>query len=279
MSQPQIDRRHSRTAVPPNPRSTATLTTLDRGLQILELLASGETRSGLTLTELGRAFGMHRSTLSRFLVTLRARGYIGRDSGSERYVIGPRGLILARAYLDRLEIRHVGRPALAALCARTGELVHFVILDQGDAITVERIEGVHPTTLQTDLGARRPAYCTASGKAILAYLDPDEVERELPLKMTAFTQRTITSVARMHAELANVRRQGYAIDDEERIEGLRCVAAPLFGSSGVLGALSLAAPVSRVELARFEELCQDVRATAETISRQLGYRGADLSMS
>jgi IclR family acetate operon transcriptional repressor len=158
--------------------------------------------------------------------------------------------------------------------------VHLVILDQADAITIERIEGKHPVSLQTNFGARRPAYCTASGKAILAYLAVDEVERALPPEMPAFTPRTITTPELMHAELAEIRRRGYAIDDEERIEGLRCVAAPAFGPDGrVLGAISLAAPVQRVPYERFQKLCDDVKATAEGISRQLGYMGADLSMS
>jgi len=262
------------------PRSDPTLSTLDRGLRILELLASSDAKAGLTLTELGRAFGMHRSTLFRFLATLRTRGYIDRDPVTDRYLIGPPRLTLAGAYLDRLEIRHVGRPALQALCDRTGELVHIVILDQADAITIERIEGKHPISLQTAFGARRPAYCTASGKAILAYLTEDEVEAVLPPDMPAFTPRTITTPAQMHADLAEVRRRGYAIDDEERIEGLRCVAAPVFGSHGeVLGALSLAAPTQRVSVERFHKLCDDVKVTAEGISRQLGFMGANLSMS
>ena len=280
MSRPQIDRNHPRTLIESEPRSTPMLSTLDRGLQILDLLATGDAKAGLTLTELGRAFGMHRSTLSRFLVTLRARGYIERNAATDRYAIGPRGLTLAGAYLDRLEIRHVGRPALQALCDRTGELVHFVILDEGDAITIERMEGKHPTALQTSFGARRPAYCTASGKAVLAFLEQDDIDRALPIEMPAFTARTITTRERMHADLAEVRLRGFAIDDEERIEGLRCVAAPIFGSNGsVLGALSLAAPMPRVPLGRFHDLCEDVKATAEAISRQLGYMGADLSMS
>src|SRR4051812_40350890 len=98
------DRQPTPTPIDAEPRSDPTLSTLDRGLRILELLATSEAKAGLTLTELGRAFGMHRSTLFRFLATLRARGYIDRDPVSDRYLIGPRGLTLAGAYLDRLEI-------------------------------------------------------------------------------------------------------------------------------------------------------------------------------
>jgi len=280
MPHPQVDLTRPPTPIESEPRSDPTLTTLDRGLQILELLASDDAKTGLTLTELGRAFGMHRSTLFRFLATLRRRGYIDRDSVTDRYLIGPRGLTLAGAYLDRLEIRHVGRPALQALCDRTGELVHLVILDQADAITIDRIEGKHPISLQTGFGSRRPAYCTASGKAILAHLTADEINRALPREMPEFTARTITSPTLMVEELTEVRRRGFAIDDEERIEGLRCVAAPIFGpDGGVLGALSLAAPMPRVSIERFRELCADTKTTADGISRQLGFMGVNLSSS
>jgi DNA-binding IclR family transcriptional regulator len=263
---------------PADPRSDPTLSTLDRGLHILEVLAGEDARAGLTLTELGRTLGMHRSTLFRFLATLRARGYIDRDPVTDRYRLGARVLTLAGAFLDRLDIRHVARPALQALCDRTQELVHLATLDQGEVVTIERIEGKHPVSLQTGIGARRPVYCTASGKAILAYLPPADVERRLPADLPAYTPRTITSHAAMHDHLAGVRRLGFAIDDEERIEGVRCVAAPVFGyGGGVAGAISIAAPVQRAPLDHLHRLGEEVRTTADAISRQLGYTGPSLS--
>jgi DNA-binding IclR family transcriptional regulator len=259
---------------PAENRSDPTLTTLDRGLRILEQLADDGARSGLTLTELARALDMHRSTMFRFLVTLRTRGYIDREPATDRYRLGARTLTLAGAYLDRLDVRRVAHPALQSLCDRTRELVHLVILDQGEAVTIERIEGNNPVSLQTSVGARRPAYCTASGKAMLAYLPADKVDRLLPATMHAYSPTTITSPARMHEHLTEVRRLGYAIDNEERIEGLRCAAAPVFGFDGtVLGAVSIAMPIQRASLERIHQVGQDVRATAAGISRQLGYPG------
>jgi DNA-binding IclR family transcriptional regulator len=271
------DLQSAATAEAADPRSDPTLSTLDRGLRILELLAGDDAKTGLTLTELGRALGMHRSTLFRFLATLRSRGYIDRDPVTDRYRLAARVLTLAGAFLDGLDIRHVARPALQALCDRTQELVHLAILDRGDVVTIERIEGKHPVSLQTGIGARRPIYCTASGKAILAHVPVAEVERILAPGMAAFTPRTITSPALMHAHLAEVRRVGYAIDDEERIEGVRCVAAPVFGYDGtVVGAISVAAPAHRAPLDRLQQLGEDVGATADALSRQLGFTGPSL---
>ncbi|HEY7032071.1 MAG TPA: IclR family transcriptional regulator [Thermomicrobiales bacterium] len=263
---------------PAEPRSDPTLTTLDRGLRILELLAGDDAKAGLTLTELGRTLDMHRSTLFRFLATLRARGYIDRDPITDRYRLGSRVLTIAGAFLDNLDLRHVARPALQALGDRTHELVHLVTLDRGEVVTIERIEGRHPVSLQTGVGARRPVYCTASGKAILAFLPPEAIDRILAQGMAAYTPRTITSPALMHEHLAEVRRLGYAVDDEERIEGVRCAAAPIFGHDGtVAGAISVAGPVQRTPHDRLRRLGEEVVATADAISRQLGYMGPSVS--
>jgi IclR family acetate operon transcriptional repressor len=272
------DRPPEDAADPADVRADPILSTLDRGLRILELLAGDDAKAGLTLTELGRALGMHRSTLFRFLATLRARGYIDRDPVTDRYRLGSRVLTIAGAFLNNLDLRHVARPALQALCERTHELVHLATLDHGEVVTIERIEGKHPVSLQTGVGARRPVYCTASGKAIVAYLPTETVDRILAQAMPAYTPRTITSPAAMHEHLAEVRRLGYAIDDEERIEGVRCAAAPVFGHDGsVVGAISVAAPIQRTPLDRLRQLGEEARVTADAISRQLGYGGPNLS--
>jgi DNA-binding IclR family transcriptional regulator len=259
-------------------RSDPTLSTLDRGLRILELLAGENARSGMTLTELGQALGMHRSTLFRFLATLRARGYIDRDPITDRYRLASRVLTIAGAFLDRFDVRHVARPALQGLCDRTRELVHLATLDRGEVVTIERIEGNDPVSLMTGIGARRPAYCTASGKAMMAYLPAEDVDLLIAGDMPAYTERTITTPESFHEHLAEVRRLGYAIDDEERILGIRCAAAPLFGhDGGIAGAISVAAPIQRTPPDRLHHLGIEVRTTADAISRQLGYVGPSLS--
>jgi DNA-binding IclR family transcriptional regulator len=255
------------------PRADLILSTLDKGLRILEVLA-GDTGSGLTLTELARVLGMHRSTLFRFLATLRARGYVDRDPATDRYRLGAQALVLASAYLSRLDVRRVARPVLEALCDRTQELVHLTMLDQGDVITIDRIEGKQPVSLQTELGARRPAYCTASGKAILAYLPVEEVARILARGMPRHTLRTITTPEHLHEHLAEIRRCGYAVDDEERIEGVRCAAAPVFDFDGrIVGALSVAAPALRTPIDRLTRLGEEATSAAADVSRRLGFAG------
>ena len=255
-------------------KSESTLTTLNKGLHILEILATEDAGQGLTLTELSHVLRMHRTTLFRFLATLLARGYVERDPATDRYRLGIRVLFLASTLLNDLDIRQVARPALEALGDRTQELVHLTVLDHGEVITVDRIEGKHSLSLQTRVGERRPAYCTASGKALLAFLPAGDVDKILAAGMPAVTKQTITSPDAMHQHLAEVRRRGFAWDDEERVEGVRCVAAPVFSYEGrVAGAISIAMPTLRTSLERLWQLGIEVRTAAEEISQLLGHLG------
>ena len=250
-----------------------TLSTLEKGLRVLEALATPAAAEGLTLTELALRLGMHRTTLFRFLVTLRERGYVERDADTDRYRLGVSVLTLATSLLNNLDLRRIARPILLELRDSTRELVHLAVMQQDWVVTVERIEGTRSLSLQTDVGDRRPAYCTASGKAMLARLPPAEVERILAAGMPRLTPRTITTPAAMAPELATTRERGYAIDDEERTEGIRCVAAPVFGHDGTAqGAISLAAPTLRFDWDRVATVGAEVARAAAEISHRLGYR-------
>lgn len=254
------------------PQSDSVLSTLDNGLRVLDVLANDVSGEGLTLTEVARHLDMHRTTVFRLLATLRPRGYISRDTRTDRYRLGPKLLSLSSALLGQLDLRQVARPSLIALRDKAGELVHLTILDGDDVVTIDRLEGTQSLSLQTEMGARRPMYCTASGKAILAHQSLDRVLRVLDAGMPAVTNTTITDRDAMLKHLEQVRNHGYAVDDEERIEGVRCVAAPVFGHDhSVLGAISIAAPAIRMSWERVLLLGEEVRLTAETVSRQFGF--------
>lgn len=254
--------------------SDSILSTLDKGLHVLEMLSTDDAPGGLTLTELSRAIGMHRTTLFRILATLQARRLVERDPGTDRYRIGLGILSLASARLRDLDIRHAARATLLRLCAQTRELVFLTILDGAEVVTVERFEGAQVLALRAEIGGRRPAYCTASGKAILAQLADDEVERILATGMPPRTARTITAPVVMRHHLGEVRERGFAVDDEERMEGVRCVAAAIFDYDGyACGAISIAAPVLRTPWERLQALGGEACLAAEEISRQMGFIG------
>lgn len=250
------------------------LSTLDKGLHVLEVIAGPEGIEGLTQMELSRAVGMHPTTLFRIMATLQARGYVRRDRATDRYFLGTRILSLAAVLLDGLDIRQVARPILQALCNDTEELVQLTTLDHGDVVTVDRFEANQTLSLRKQIGARRSAHCTAAGKAIMAFLPADEAHQLLASGMPAVTPRTITSREVMREHLAEVRRRGYSWDDEEVLEGVRCVAAPIFNyDRRVLGSVSVAAPLLRTTWERLWLLGRQTCDAAREISQQLGYPG------
>lgn len=249
-------------------------TTFDRGLSVLEALAAAQAPDGLTLTALSRRLDMHRSTVFRFLATLHARGYVTRDPVTGAYRLGSQMLLLAATWLNDLDIRQVARPTLRQLCDSSRELVHLTILDQGDVVTVDRIEGQQPVSLQTGIGNRRPAHCTAAGKAMLAFLPAAEADRIVAAGMAAIMPGTITSPDVLRRQMAEIQRQGYAIDIEEHFEGVSCVAAPVFGfDQRVVASISIAGPAHRMPRQRIQQLGEEVCGAAAAVSRQLGYAG------
>ena len=135
------------------------LSTLDKGLHVLEVLASVDTDDGLTLTELSRVLEMHRTTLLRILTTLQARNYVRRDYATDRYRVGLGVLTLSGAVLRNLDIRQVARPVLQDLASRVEELVLLTVLNDTAIVTIDRYEGHQTLSLRTSLGERRPLYC------------------------------------------------------------------------------------------------------------------------
>jgi DNA-binding IclR family transcriptional regulator len=246
------------------------LSTLDKGLHVLGAL-SQDGASGMNLTTLSRSLGMHRTTLFRILGTLQARGYVSRDPDGDGYRLGVRVLSLASAVLADLDIRKAGHGPLQQLCDDTGELVFLTVLDGDEVVTIERLEGSHTVSLRAQIGSRRPAYCTAAGKAIVAFLPELQASAIVDGPLIAHTPRTITFVGVLQQHLDEVRRRGFAWDDEEYLAGVRCVAAPIFGMERtVVGAVSLAAPTMRTSWERLWQLGPRAREAAQKISSSLG---------
>jgi DNA-binding IclR family transcriptional regulator len=246
------------------------LSTLDKGLRVLEALSRSTTGSE-SLTTLSRAVGLHRTTVFRILGTLRARGYVTREADTDRYRLGVRVLTLAGAVLDDLDIRQVARPPLEALRTASRELVFLSVMEGGEVVTVERLDSDQPLSLRAQLGSRRPAHCTAAGKAFLAVLPEAEREAILQKPLASFTPRTVTAPEQVRLQLVEIRARGFAWDDEEYFDGVRCVAAPVFGiERRIVGVVSLAAPTMRTPWERLWRLGAEVRTTARAISERLG---------
>lgn len=244
---------------------------LQRGLTILEII--GKREQPTALADLSRELGLHPSTVFHLLKTLVAQGYVARVRGARTYRLGPKVFSLAAAAAHEQALAELATPYLADLVRATGETSHLAIYDRGEVVVIAKLDGGGPLRLTERVGTPRPAHCTAIGKVLLAGLAPSDLRTSLDgRRLPRFTARTITSPARLRAELVRVRRRGYAVDDEEYSLGIRCVAAPVRDFSGkVVAALGLSAPTWRMDDARLAETAALLRRQAAQVSAALGY--------
>lgn len=251
-------------------REVGSVRALERGLSILEALA-GE--PDLSLTEVATRVNLPGSTTYRLLETLKRRRFVAHSPENGLYRVGPRAFEVGNAFVSGLRVHEAALPAMRALVAEVNETVNLAVADGRDAIYVGQVEGKQLVRMFTQIGTRTPLYCTGVGKVLLAWRSPDEIRSLLgPGPLRAYTPNTITDPERLLAELENVRTNGFALDNEEREVGVRCVAAPVRNRNGqVVAALSLSAPASRLGDDRVRELAPRVKATAHQISTWLGY--------
>jgi len=244
---------------------------LDRALEILELLASNGQEMGAT--ELARRLEVHKSTTSRLLATLEQHGLVERNAGSEKYRLGYALVRLAGAVVAELDVARVARPLLQELAERTHETVNLAILQGDQVVNIDQIAASHLVVNVNWVGKQTPPHSTSNGKALLAFLPEAERRRVLSGSLKRFTPRTIVDRATLEKQLRRVVEDGYAFTLEELEIGLNAVAAPVRGHDGrVVAAVSVAGPSYRVTPQRLSELGEMTRETGDAISRRLGYR-------
>ena len=248
--------------------------TVKKAMDILDCL--GRAQTPLAASELGRRLEMPRSTTYRLLTTLSLGGYVTQDlENPEKYRLGFKIVELASSLLDSIELRQQAAPFLRELRDHANEVVHLVALEHGRVAYIDKLECSQAVRMHSSIGRQGFVHCTSVGKAMLAFLPESAVANIIEQHgLPALTGNTITEVPALHRELDKVRRQGYAIDDLENEEGIRCVGAAILNHEGQpVAALSVSGPAFRLTLERAEELGPAVRMTAQGISRQLGYRG------
>ncbi len=246
---------------------------VDRTFAILTAL--GEAGRPLPVRDVARQTGLPRPTVYRLVDVLARHGAVVVQDGT--VALGHRVLWLAGQRLAQLELRTAGRPHLVDLCRQVGETVHLGVLEQGHVVYIDKVEPPRPLRMASTVGAIMPAHSTALGKAMLAWTDPHQVREIVALRgLVPRTPRTITTLARLQRELAAVRARGFAVDNVENEDGIRCVGAPIFDHRGrVAGAVSVSGSVATISLRRARrELGPQVRETAARISRALGWTPA-----
>jgi IclR family transcriptional regulator, KDG regulon repressor len=244
---------------------------VERAFSLLELLGKGD--DSLGISELAQRSALPVGTVHRLLNTLTQLGYVEQDLDSRKYALGIRVLHLRGAIVNRLKLGEQAMPIMKALMRRVDETVHLAVLSEGEIFYVDRIEGFQTRNMYTHLGKRGPVHCTALGKTLLAFRPDPVVEQIVAARgLPRMTDTTITELDELKRELIHIRQQGYALDDEESEEGVRCLAAPIRDYTGkVIAALSVSGPASRIRSERDAELSKAVCWAGERISAGLGY--------
>lgn len=246
---------------------------VERALSILEVLS--DYIEGLGVTELSEKVGLHKSTVYRLLSTLIHAGYVVQDMETNKYKITVKLFELGSKKIEGMDLLTASKPYTKRLMEKLNEVVHLVIMDETDIIYIDKVEADNPIRMASTIGKRSPLYCTATGRAMLAYLPEEEVieiweKSEIEKK----TENTITDFNLFLNHLDQIRKQGYAVDNEEHELGVRCVGAPVFNRFGkVEGAISISGPSNRVTQDMVEDIAKEVIKCAELISKEIGFRG------
>ncbi len=247
----------------------ASVQALDRALGLLELVAGAD---GMTLSALAQASGLPPSTVHRLLTTLAAHGFVESGEQDQTWTIGVEAFRVGQAFHRRFKVATMGRPMMRELMEATGETANIGIFEGGDVVFISQVESAEPIRAFFRAGERRHAHASGIGKALLAEMPRERVERLVRDKgLPRFTDATVTDAERLFADLDEIRRRGWSLDDEERSRGMRCIAAPIFDENGeAIAGLSISGPSGRLEPERIERLGPVVRRAADAVTRAIG---------
>ncbi|MDR6550492.1 IclR family transcriptional regulator [Paenibacillus qinlingensis] len=248
-----------------------TIQAIDKALDLLELLAEHDSLNLLELTEM---LDQPKSSTYRIILTLENRGFISRDDDNGKYCLGYKQLMLTRGLLERNKLRTAAMHEMKRLSELYGDTINLGVMLEGEVLYVEIIESTQPLRMTDTVGSKAPFHATAMGKAMSAFLPEDKVKAFITLHgLPAITPNTITSVDQLFAQLKVVHEQGFSMDDQEIVEGARCVAAPIFNMYGnIEGAVSISGAMHRFAPDLLPDMAESIKFAANQISRKLGYQ-------
>jgi IclR family transcriptional regulator, KDG regulon repressor len=251
--------------------------TIERVSQILDMV--GRSPQGMSIKDLSIGLELPKGTIHRLLSSLSYFGYIRQNTETKNYFLGLKLMELGVLLGDQLDLRKVAEPILGDLAETTGETAHMVILDMGKVVYIEKTEPRQTAgslKMVSRVGSRNPLHCCGVGKVLLAQFSEEELnnlirEKGLPQR----TANTVIDPKLLREHLKIVKRQGFAIDDEENELGIRCVAAPVFDGKGrPVAAISVSGPALRVTKKLIQDvLKKEVMKAASEISKRLGFTG------
>ncbi|MDT2019493.1 IclR family transcriptional regulator [Methylocella sp. CPCC 101449] len=252
-------------------REPQRLSSVAMSMRLLKAFSEGESEIGVTA--LSRKLGVAKSTVYRLASTLVAEGMLEQNSENEKYRLGIALFGLGALVRQRMNVSTEARQHIFALREATNETVHLALLDGSEVIYVYDLESSQAIRMRANLGERKPAFCASEGRAMLAFAPENKVEAIIAAGLVQRTPQTDVDPDHLSAALAEIRRIGYAVEDEQCEPGMRSLAAPVRDAeSRVVAAVGIAGPRQRMDdevLARFLPLLLD---TAHTISSRLGYK-------
>ncbi|MBP2291255.1 IclR family transcriptional regulator [Azospirillum rugosum] len=245
---------------------------LSRALHILTIL--GQSDSPMSLTAVADAADLSPSTTHRLLTTLQEERYVRFDQGKRGWAVGVQAYMTGTGFLKTRSLLDVARPRMRRLMEETSEVVNLAVEENGEAIYLHRVGGPRIAQATLPVTDRTLLHCSAVGKALLAGMPETRIQTILTERgMRQFTRTTVSSLPALHRELTLTRSRGYAVDQEERVNGMRCVAAPIYDENAhVIGALSLSSTNQRIDDTRVLAYGELVKRTAASVTAEIGGR-------
>jgi len=246
-----------------------TIQSLMGALDVLDALAASD---GMTLTELSVKLSRSPSTIYRILNTFAQRAIVEMDAAAQTWHVGPAAFRLGSSFLRRSSILERSRPTMRALMESIGETANLGIEKSDHILFVSQVESRETIRAFFPPGTRSPLHASGIGKALLSLYSPERLTRISRRKaLEKFTKHTITDPQKLGQDLAEIRARGYAIDNEEREIGMRCIAAPIVDHFGeTIAGISVSGPTHRMTEQRFETIGLKVKDAAASLSRGLG---------
>ena len=253
---------------PESPAVDDGLKSLVKIVRILDCFST--TRRTMSLTELCAATGYPRSTTHRLISSMREVGMLSQERQRDSYRLGLKLFELGNIVLANMDLHREARRHVEALSRISGQLVHLALFDGRQAVVIHRVDSTPEGGAPPTLTEAAPVHCTSVGKAIMAFQPAEVIERIIQSGLKSFTDKTITNARKLQAELAQIRKRGYAVDDGEHQPGLRCIGAPIRDNTQrVIAGISISGPAWKIPMAEVENLSKVVIHHADQISAQL----------
>ena len=242
--------------------------TVGKALDVLDMVAAAG--QPVRFTELLSTSAYPKATLYRLIQTLTHQGMLSYDPDRQTYSLGVRIVRLAHTAWATSSLAPIARPYLDELSAETGETIHLAQMDNGQVLYVDKRNAAKPVEMFAQAGKVGPAYCTGVGKAMLAYVSDEALDRAIHRQsFHRFTPHTLDTPAKLRAELEAIRNRGHAFDREEHEPGIICCAVPILTRTGrVIGALSVTSTTARTTIAALESGAERIKDTAARIAAE-----------